>query len=321
MKKIRKSAFSLIELSVVLVIIAIVITGVLSASTVSINNAKTKITKERMQAIYKALGNFMLTNYRLPCPAALSLARDTASYGVSVGAAGACAGSGVYQSATQNTIIYGMVPFATLGLPADMGEDGFGSKLIYIVNKDFTAADYPSTTLNSLFSSHLENDVTVIKVLQVASGNIVDGNAFVLLSHGQNRYGAFKSSSTVQSNSVSTDTYEQQHYPSGINTATNPYTANFGIVTGHALRVTITAANPSSEMFDDTVFFKTRSQMVLDFNAMSLIPCAGSGGYSTVYYGQTSYRNTNCTTPNDVTPSKKCAAYGAWTDEQGCFVS
>lgn len=321
MIKNRKTAFSLIELSIVLVIIAIVVTGVLSASTTSLNNAKIKITNDRIEVIYKALGNFIATSYRLPCPASLNIARETTGYGDSVGDAGECAAAGVYKSSVQSSVIYGMVPINALGLPKELAEDGFGNKLIYIVNKNFTAADYPSTTLSGYFSSFDETDNSAIKILQVPTSNTIDGNAFVIMSLGQNKYGAFNIGATAQNGTTSSDTYEQKNYVSNINTATTPYTADFGIVTGHSGRVTITASNPSSDVFDDIVFFKTRSQMVIDFNAMFLIPCAAVTGYSAAYYGQTIYRSTACTTPNTVKPSKKCAAYGRFIDNQTCFTS
>lgn len=321
MKKIHKSAFSLIELSVVLVVAAIVLAGVLSASAVSIRNAKIKVTNDRIAAIYKALGSFAITNYRLPCPAAMNIARDGAGYGVSVGAAGACSDAGIYQANQQNDILYGMLPVASLGLPADLGEDGFGNKMIYIVNKNFTATDYPSTTLSGFFSSYTETDINItIGALQVASENIINGNAFAIISLGSNGYGAFAANSTTQNVSTSTDTYEAQNYLANINGATTPKTADFGVVTGFVTDVNIIYNNLSSEVFDDIVFFKSRSQMVSDFNMMFLMPCAGDADYTTAYYGQVSYRGTNCTTPAAVTPSKRCGPFGLWIEEQSCFL-
>ncbi|MSP33807.1 MAG: prepilin-type N-terminal cleavage/methylation domain-containing protein [Rickettsiales bacterium] len=326
MRKNHKTAFSLIELSIVLVVISIVIAGALSASTVSLNNAKIKNTTDRMDAIYKALGNFVATNYRLPCPASLIIARDSVGYGDSVGSAGGCSAAGVYKSSAQNAIIYGMIPIAALGLPKELAEDGFGNKLIYVVNKSLTAADYPSTTLGGYFSSFLESDAAAIRILQVPTSNVIDGNAFALISLGQNKYGAFNATLTAQSDTTSTDTYEQKHYPTSVNMATTPYTADYGLVSGFTTRVTFIASNPSSDVFDDIVFYKTRSQMVIDFNAMFLIPCVGDSNYTTAYYGQTSYYkvagvNSFCTSPSTVLRSKKCAAYGVWTTQQTCFTN
>ncbi len=318
MKKIHKKAFSLIELSIVLVIIAIIIAGSLSASTVSISNAKTKTSSDKIEQIYKALGNYVSINFRLPCPARMDLTKTSGSYGAEAGTAGSCSSAGVYQSSTQNTILYGMVPVQALGLSADMAEDGFGNRFAYIVNKDMTAAEYPSTTLTGAFSGHSETDSTTLRLLQVSSSNTIDGNAFAIISYGVNGFGAFKGNSTTQ-NAASSDTYEQQNYVSSVNTGTTPYTADFGVVTGHTGRVVITYSNLSSDVFDDIVFAKSRTQMALDFKAMFLIPCATSGNYSAAYYGQISYSSAACSSPHaDITPTKRCGAYGLWLDEQTC---
>jgi len=317
MNKNHKKAFSLIELSVVLVVISIIIAGALSASTVSINNAKTKITNDRIKVIYRALGNYILTNYKLPCPAALNITKDAIGYGNSVGLGGTCFGSGVYKSNIQNSLVYGMIPVSTLGLPKDLAEDGFGNKLIYVVNGNYTWADYLANNIEwYFFSSFLESDISNIRILQVSTGNVIDGNAFAIISLGKNKYGAFGSAERTQSATTSSDIYEQQNYLRNVNSSSN--SADFGIVAGNVNKVVITSENSGSDVFDDIVFFKTRSQMLMDFKGMFMIPCFGFVNYNTSYYGQTIYRNTNCATPSFVRPSKKCTAYGILVDQQAC---
>lgn len=317
----QKTAFSLLELSVVLVVISIIVAGILSASTVSVRNAKVNVTKDRLEAIYKALGVFVQKNYRLPCPAALRIAKGGLGYGSSVGSAGACADNQIYQADQQNSILYGMVPVAALGLSSDMAEDGFGNKIIYVVNKNFTAADYPSTALNSYFSSYEEVDpVTTIGAIEAASESSIDGNAFVLISHGANGYGAFAANLATQSTTTSSDVYEQQNYISTVNTATTPYTADFGLIGAFTDSVKMVYSNPTSDVFDDIVFFRSRSQMIEDFDLMFLIPCLGDADYTTSYYGQTAYRTAFCTSPTNVKASKKCGPFGNWITEQTCAV-
>lgn len=71
LQKNNKTAYSLLELSIVILIISILISGVLTMSVGTTNNAKNKATNDKILEIYKALGNFLLTNKRLPCPASL----------------------------------------------------------------------------------------------------------------------------------------------------------------------------------------------------------------------------------------------------------
>lgn len=71
MKKRHKKAFSLIELSIIILIISIIAAGSLTVSKTIVNNAKIATTKAKMDTIYKALTAFIATNRRLPCPALL----------------------------------------------------------------------------------------------------------------------------------------------------------------------------------------------------------------------------------------------------------
>ncbi|MFT6332574.1 MAG: prepilin-type N-terminal cleavage/methylation domain-containing protein [Lentimonas sp.] len=136
MKKKQKKAFSLIELSVVILIISILVNGGLGISKTAINNHKTKVTNQRMDEVYSALGNFVLTNRSLPHPSPLALAVGTSEYGVSdaVNAPNLCNAF----TPVSGDVIYGMVPAATLGLSPEYGEDGFGTKFSYVVERRFT---------------------------------------------------------------------------------------------------------------------------------------------------------------------------------------
>ena len=129
-----KKAFSLIELSIVIIIISILISGILSSSITSINNAKIRNTRDRMAQIYQALGQYLVVNKRLPCPASIILLKSDADYGKEVGTDGSCSGTGIYQSSSNANLVYGMVPIRALGLVNEMGEDGFESKIAYIID-------------------------------------------------------------------------------------------------------------------------------------------------------------------------------------------
>lgn len=318
MQKVRRTAFSLIELSIVLVILSILIVGALSVSTVGITNAKNKVTNDRMQAIYRALGDFMLTQNRLPCPADITKTKTSAGYGAEVGSQGACSGTGVYASNNQSNIVYGMLPINALKLSSDMAEDGFGSKFSYIVNKKFTKQEFPGASASPTgFSYSAATGTDLIKILEQPSANEVDNNIFVIISHGMNKFGSFNANSSSQ-NGASSDSYEQQNYLSSISGST----ANYGIIAGQGTRVVITSMNMGSDIFDDIVLYKNRSNLVSDFNALYLVPCAAQTvngrTYATTYYGSLQYANNVCTTPSDKTPSYRCGAGGAWILVDSC---
>ena len=60
-KTTSNTAFTMIELSVVILIIAILMFGTFSSSGM-VNSAKINVTKDRIDVVYKALGNFLLIN-------------------------------------------------------------------------------------------------------------------------------------------------------------------------------------------------------------------------------------------------------------------
>jgi prepilin-type N-terminal cleavage/methylation domain-containing protein len=78
-RKSSPKAFSLLELSIVILIASILVTGALSVSSSMTDERKIIITKDRMDVIYKALGTFLLKNKRLPCPASLLEIKSTST--------------------------------------------------------------------------------------------------------------------------------------------------------------------------------------------------------------------------------------------------
>lgn len=329
LRVIHKKAFSLIELSIVLVIVSILIAGALSVSVVSITKAKTKITEERIKAIYNALGTYMQIRYALPCPASLYLTKNDAGYGVSVGSAGSCkntdaSGDGIFISNRQSDVIYGAVPVNTIGLSDEMAEDGFGNKFAYVLSKKLTITEYPDTSYSDGFSSHSLGSIDHIDVVDITSGNSVEGGAFAIISLGANKYGAFNATSSSQ-NSGSSDSYEAQNYPTNIEIDEGGNTADYGQNTsfGGDVEVAFTGSNSTSDVFDDIVFIRTRPDMVSDFNAEFLIPCFAqtidSRTYPKTFGGMLQYATADCTDPPNKTPAYRCGRNRRWIKVDGCI--
>lgn len=324
----KKTAFSLIELSVVILVISILAAGALSVSTVSLVNAKNKVTKERMEAIYKAIGTFVARNYRLPCPASLTIAKSSANYGTEDGS-GDCAtqGDGIYTSTIQSNIVYGMVPVKALGLADDVAEDGFGTKIAYIVNAKFTEAEYPTATDTDGFSFYEDTGSDMINIYQLPSTNNISNAVFVLLSHGANKYGGFNKYSTSQNSTLSAETYEGYNSLSSVTDNTSPTidTASFGVIPSNPTEVSITLTNSDSDDFDDIAFYKTRDQLLIDFDLGFLLPCTSSttnwtSGFSNAFAGTVANRATDCASPNeDITPTMLCGPLAAsWVAKVSC---
>lgn len=315
----HKSAFSLIEISIVLLIIAIIVSGMLTVSTVAVTNAKIQLTKDRMDQIYKALGQYMLRSYSLPCPASITVTKNTTGYGASVTGAGSCIlTGGVFDAATMSgttAVVYGMVPVATLGLTDEFAEDGFGSKFAYIVYKNFTQPEYPTLTNLGGFSYAAESTTASPAIIAMPAATINSTQAFVLISAGPNKYGAFNADSTIQNSSSGASTYELKNMLSNI----SGHSADYGIVAANPNVATFAISESDSAVFDDIVMAKTRYAMIANFDAMFLTVCRSFTGYTDAFYGKIAYRTSTCTAPNDyIIPSAKCSNFGNWVIKQTC---
>lgn len=308
LQKNNKTAYSLLELSIVILIISILISGVLTMSVGTTNNAKNKATNDKILEIYKALGNFLLTNKRLPCPASLKKIKNTDNdYGAEVAN---CSGNGVYQSTTNSNLVYGAIPIKALGLGSDMMEDAFENKIIYAIDKRFAVAVESVINFSNItFATAPSTNTIVIKEKPAGVEQIATNDAImVLLSLGANKSSAFNNNANSQ-NPRSNDSDEMNNDISSIADG-SPSTAVFDNI--------FIANSGNSEIFDDLVFYKTRNQLVNDFNAMFLIPCYDAGlafGNVSAYFGSVVFATSACASPNeDKRLTKKCEAFGNWVD-------
>ncbi len=311
----NKKAFTLLELSLVVLIVSILISGGLSVSVTAINNSKIRITKERVNQIYRAMGNYLLVNKKLPCPASLL---ETKSSSANYGAEGSCETSsvaGIYVSPNAPLLNYGMVPTSSLGLAKETAEDGFGNKLIYVLDRTFAQeAGYAHNKYGSITIAENQGGADQIIVPTAAISNGNDKAAFVIISYGQNQFGAFgTNSSSLNQNSI--DVRELDNALGSINEPNFDYK--------------FFSESKSGDSFDDYVFYKTRNNLMVDFNAMSLIKCTASSpnaddvsncengvcSWPDASYGQIAISKTACASTHLTTvayPTKKCLAYGAW---------
>lgn len=328
-----KKAFSLLELSIVVLIISIMVIGSMTSSITALNNAKYKATRDRMAEIYKALGVYLLVNKALPCPASLEdLKSSSSNYGVAGTTVGTCnSGDGVYvgNSSPSSGFAYGMIPVQTLGLNADMAEDGFGNRFTYIVATAFTQPDVEISDSTG-FGRATATSIMTVKESLDTSGSTYQTNTsdaiFVIISHGANGYGAFGTDSAAQ-NSASSDSQELKNHATygSFSSGSSSGTATF--YSGSAF----IASASNSGTFDDVVFYRSRNMMVLDYDAMNLIVCRADGTNSGDYtlssttfawpqtdYGEIVSATTTCAaadsayTTTVTYPTKRCGPFGVW---------
>ncbi len=302
MKK-TKFAYSLIEMSIVLVVVSTLVAGALVVSTENLKDEKVKITKQRMEQIYKMLIHFMNVHKDLPCPASLTRIKSVdTDYGASV----ACT--------TGSGLLVGAVPSAIFGGgSADLSEDGFGTKFIYFVDSRFTEAanlsSPPDFTVTN-FSTMLENQFstspsTLFTIRENMTGTpqtITTGAVFGIISVGANKLGGYNANSATQNSTAGADADEITNVGNGS---------------------TFVAASSAGTSFDDIVFYKTARDLVSDNpDLLNLIPCRNSNnnyinGSITghAWYNGTVYSKTGvCASPNqEMRFSKKCGNNGVFT--------
>jgi prepilin-type N-terminal cleavage/methylation domain-containing protein len=331
-----KTAFSLIELSIVILIISILAAGAISVSGIFLVGSKNKLTQQRIETIYKAIGIYLAKEHRLPCPAPINLSKSSLGYGVESGSVPVTnvfrdcdSVSGVYNSNLVNSkVVYGMVPVNSLGLSDQMAEDGFGSKFSYIVHESLTIPNYSDSSGGSDGFSYYDDESNLaetITIYQLPSTNTITKIVFAIISHGQNKLGSFNANSTIQNSTSGIDTQESYSALSNISDIGPGSSATFGNNIANNDRVTFTSINSSSDSFDDVLFYKSRDEIISDFKLDYLYFCDSSDdgyevNYNNAYNGQIVYRSTSCSTPNaSITPSKECTSLGSvWTDVVTC---
>ncbi|MCP4393260.1 MAG: prepilin-type N-terminal cleavage/methylation domain-containing protein [Alphaproteobacteria bacterium] len=137
----NEQGFTLIELAVVIVIIAILLSGGLEFKSGYEKNNNVIITKERMDNISKHLNYFIAKYKRLPCPTHPSGGEDYhyPNYAAAANAYGyERIGTDYCESASSPFQAYGEVPWLSLGIPESMVYDGWGNKFTYRVAPDLT---------------------------------------------------------------------------------------------------------------------------------------------------------------------------------------
>ena len=303
-----KSAYTLVELSIVILILAVLMTGGLTITIGAFNKAKKISTQNKINEIYKSLGKFLLENKRLPCPASLELTKNENSYGVEYGNGSGCGtgavGSGVYVNPTNPNIFYGMIPAKTLNLPLSMGEDDFGGKISYVIDQRFTTVfqEVVSNSNSGFGTTEPYNSIITVKEKPSATPRDITSDAIlVIISHGLNAFGAFNANARTQ-NPRSSDPDETE----------NDYNSSFN--------KNFIYNSQNSEIFDDVVLFKTRNQIVQDFNVHYLVACINAGtefGGKSAYYGQNLF-GTPCGFDYKKIPEKYCDKFGNWFEINIC---
>jgi type II secretory pathway pseudopilin PulG len=313
----KKTAYSLIELSISILIISLLMAGVFSMINGSIVKSKIGKTTDKMNKIYNALGLYLAVNKRLPCPASTQEKINiSANFGKeSRGSSGNCGTTGIYNSIDSN-FAWGLVPVQDLELSSEYAVDDFGNFFSYVINKKFTG-DYlanPIKDASSFGTASLSNGITIVEKQTDGVTEVVltDKSILIILSHGPNGAGAFKLDGTAN---FSDALLYQDDAENIITSFGNNFNNKFLI------------SSYGADKFDDILLYKTRSDFITNFSLQSLVACfvgdivdtGGTGNFGTnsVYAGQQLFYNAPCNVQVEAGQFKpiktvKCNSNGEW---------
>ena len=179
----RDKGFSLVELTIVLVIVALLTSGLLLGISAQRNAAENVDAQRQLENIREALLGFAMANGRLPCPADPALT------------------SGIEDRPNPSSPCnrtFGVIPWATLSLPET---DPWGRRFTYFANAGFTAplpvGALASFTLGTTGNANIRDSAG-------SANNIASSLPAVIVSHGSNGIGT---SGDEQENANSTLTF------------------------------------------------------------------------------------------------------------------
>jgi len=180
--KFARAGFTLVELSIVLVILGIVLAGGLSVGTSVVERQAIIETNNQMDELIKALKSFYSINGRLPCPANPATATGAGPGGEEACTPDSGTVNGVIQvGAGATRIRIGAVPTRALGLRDRFIADEYGNRYIYAVTSLLT---------NSGSFAGSNGAITIVDGTSAAGTPIVTDAAYALVSTGPNGRGA-----------------------------------------------------------------------------------------------------------------------------------
>lgn len=187
--------YTLVELSVVMVIVSLLTAGGLTLGANMVNQAAHVDTGKILNQLNQSVKDYYVVTGKLPCPASLDLATNNSSFGDAING-GACnetdsipAGSGTFYT---SSVITGMIPSRTLGLSNKAASDKYGNRIIYSVTRHLTStADFGSSN-------------GAIRVNDAGGTGILSDAAYVIVSPGKDHNGARLYSSGASAGSCNT---------------------------------------------------------------------------------------------------------------------
>lgn len=205
--------FTLIELAIVLLIIALVIGGLLMPLSAQVDLRNISDTNKSLADIREALLGFAVIKGRLPCPADATKSTGTTGAGLEATNGSVCL----------NTSGAGVLPWATLGVNET---DAWGHRYTYRVKQEFALPVAPGTAnpcpnppqpQYAVFGLCSVGNINILPY--VGGSQIADTIPAVVISHGKNGNGAYTPDGTQLPAGSDADEQDNQLTAGGTNMA------------------------------------------------------------------------------------------------------
>lgn len=177
--------FSLVELTIVLVIVALLSGGLMLGLSAQRDAAAYQEAQRQLDNAKEALLGFAISNGRLPCPAAPNRVSGSA-------------GAGQEDCLIVNgQARHGVLPWATLGVPET---DPWGQRLTYFVSVKFSTPLIAGTLSSFTMSTGIAPDTAGtanVKLTAASASDIASDLAAVVASHGSRGVGGYTTNGIV----------------------------------------------------------------------------------------------------------------------------
>ncbi len=183
----HQSGFSLIELAIVLIIVALLTSGLLVGLSSQRNLAENKDAQRQQEIILEAILGFAMSSGRLPCPADPAIATTSG------------AGNEEWQCtpadcSTADRICkleHGVIPWRSLGLQET---DPWGNRFTYFVGKEFSNPITQTEKDNGIRTRFSLDTVGRANIQDSAGQAVASDIPAVIVSHGSRGFGGYQSS-------------------------------------------------------------------------------------------------------------------------------
>lgn len=179
------SGFSLVELTIVLVIVALLSGGLMFGLSSQRDQAQNKDAQQQLNLIHDALLGFAMTAGRLPCPAAPNVATNNGGGRE----AWTCTPADCSTSDRTCTLEHGAIPWLTLGIKET---DPWGTRFTYFVGREFSNPLLKAETDVGQRTRFTLDTVGRASVQDGAGHEIAQQIPAVIASHGAHAAGGFQ---------------------------------------------------------------------------------------------------------------------------------